>query len=765
MGAEADGRESVRFGVFEFRPKAGELRRNGVRVKLQEQPGQILAALLEAQGDLVTREELRKRLWTADTFVDFDHSLNTAVKRLRDALGDSADNPIFIETLSRRGYRFMAPVARATNGNSHGNANGAGAIPNGDGHRGLMTSAAAATGRWSARFVWWGLAGLVVTAGAVSAGWHAGHRTVRPMQPREMRLTTNSPDAPVEGGSISPDGRMLLYADKLGLHVKDTTSGEIHHVALPAEFKVTSGTWYPDQSHVLISAVPSAKERTSLWKLSLLGGAPQKWVDDGENARVSPDGKRVAFLRGEYPSREIWAMNMDGTDTHKEMAAGGYIYGVPVWSPDSRVLAFVRVVYFPNWNDEDVQIETHVIGSAKSEIVVKDRQLNGGLAWLADGRLFFSLSELPPAQGDSNVWAMPLDLKTGTANGERVRITNGPDRKPVMDASADGKKILFLRTNIQPAVYVANIDKKTKSASLPERLTLDDRKNLPYEWTPDGDAVLYISNREGKFHIYKQTVKQGTPELLDTAGNEPNILRLNPDRTQILYSSLKAANGEKQGIAHDGSRDGMTQTKTMATAANTLSRDIYRILRIPLGGGESQQVLEWPEINNFQCARLPSRECIFSSYANEALEFYEFDAEAGKSSLLFKISDPEWQLYNWTLSPDGALLALAKRLRAQEEAEIQIMSLRGGSTRKIALKEWRSVHSIDWAADGKSIWTCASPREGEEMIVNVDLQGHVKTAVKEPSPYIGWAIPSQDGKRLAIWEASGASNVWMLENF
>ena len=75
------------------------------------------------------------------------------------------------------------------------------------------------------------------------------------------------------------------------------------------------------------------------------------------------------------------------------------------------------------------------------------------------------------------------------------------------------------------------------------------------------------------------------------------------------------------------------------------------------------------------------------------------------------------------------------------------------------------MRSIDWAADSKSIWTCASPREGEEVIVNVDLQGHVKPAVKEPSPYVGWAIPSQDGKRLAIWEASGASNVWMLENF
>src|SRR5215475_6762784 len=150
---------SVRFGVFEFNPQTFELRRNGSRVKLQEQPGQILSALLEAPGDLVTREELRKRLWSEDTFVDFDHSLNTAVKRLRDALGDSADNPIFIETLSRRGYRFMAPMAGAVNGNG----NGHGAI-NGNGTLRTNRSAViAATGRWSARFAWWGVTGLLVT--------------------------------------------------------------------------------------------------------------------------------------------------------------------------------------------------------------------------------------------------------------------------------------------------------------------------------------------------------------------------------------------------------------------------------------------------------------------------------------------------------------------------------------------------------------------------------------------------------------------------
>src|SRR5436309_10917407 len=100
-----------RFGVFELDLKAGELRRHGHKIKLQEQPFQVLSLLLEKPGEVITREELRNRLWPADTFVDFDHSLNAAIRRLRDALGDSADNPTFVETVARRGCRFLASVS------------------------------------------------------------------------------------------------------------------------------------------------------------------------------------------------------------------------------------------------------------------------------------------------------------------------------------------------------------------------------------------------------------------------------------------------------------------------------------------------------------------------------------------------------------------------------------------------------------------------------------------------------------------------------
>ena len=100
----------ARFGVFELDLSAGELRKSGVKMRLQGQPFQVLALLLERAGEVVTREELQQKLWPSDTFVDFDHSLNTAINKVREALGDSASSPRYVETLARRGYRFIAPV-------------------------------------------------------------------------------------------------------------------------------------------------------------------------------------------------------------------------------------------------------------------------------------------------------------------------------------------------------------------------------------------------------------------------------------------------------------------------------------------------------------------------------------------------------------------------------------------------------------------------------------------------------------------------------
>src|SRR5260370_41943299 len=126
MPSEKQSPAILRFGVFEVDVRAGELRKQGVQIKLQEQPFHVLTVLLQRPGEVITREELRNQSWPADTFVDFDNSLNTAINKLREALGDSADNPRFIETLPRRGYRFVAQVT-GVDGTATGTATGASA--------------------------------------------------------------------------------------------------------------------------------------------------------------------------------------------------------------------------------------------------------------------------------------------------------------------------------------------------------------------------------------------------------------------------------------------------------------------------------------------------------------------------------------------------------------------------------------------------------------------------------------------------------------
>jgi DNA-binding winged helix-turn-helix (wHTH) protein len=120
----------IRFGPFEFQPDTGELRKHGLRLKLRGQPIELLTMLLQRPGEPVTREELQRRLRPADTYVDFEHSLNAAMKRLRAALGDSADAPRFIETLAGRGYRFIAPVSQPAEDEGAGRSHICGAVAN-----------------------------------------------------------------------------------------------------------------------------------------------------------------------------------------------------------------------------------------------------------------------------------------------------------------------------------------------------------------------------------------------------------------------------------------------------------------------------------------------------------------------------------------------------------------------------------------------------------------------------------------------------------
>jgi DNA-binding winged helix-turn-helix (wHTH) protein/Tol biopolymer transport system component len=744
----------IRFGIFEVDLCGGQLRRNGLKVRLQEQPFQVLAMLLERPGEVVTREDLHARLWPADTFVDFDHGLNAAVKRLRDALGDSAENPRFVETLARRGYRFLAPAefpsaeAPVAQISSLQNA---------------PTVSNGGKSRW--RLV---AGGFLIVLVALAGGLHLGMRASRALQPvlpKEIRLTANSPDAPVYMGAISPDGRYLAYIDPRGAFLREIATDESHAMSLPEGLRVHHVSWYPDGSHLLAEAVAGNEERSGLWNIPLLGGAPRKLVADGEAGSVSPDGKQLAFLRGDkFNHSEIWLASTDGGEPRLAVNVPGFVIGPAAWSPDSQRFAYLKDVYWPGYSKEDVQIEMYELASGKTDLILNDYRLQYGLVWTRDNRILFSRAEEPPNQGESNVWSLKVDTRPGWRWGAPVRLTGGPDWKPVINMSADGKRAVFVRTNIAPTVFVADVDARTREIGKLQRLTMDERQNRPYEWTPDGKSVLYVSDREGTFRIFRQRIGAATPELITGIQGSPIILRLNPERTEILYlaeAARETAEAPNGSSSSQNSGAGHSDTNTQPEGAFH-SRNLG-LMRVALDGGVSQLVVEDSGINNFQCARLPSRECLYSKYTKDALVFYEFDAKSGAKKELMRTSEPEWQYFNWTLSPDGRTLALAKKMRAATEAEIRLVSTRGGAKRVLKVKDWARIATIDWAADGKSFWASAVRHGETTALINIDLQGHAKAVLQESKPYVGWAIPSQDGKHLAIWEATGGSNAWMLE--
>jgi DNA-binding winged helix-turn-helix (wHTH) protein len=209
MAQPATNRRTVQFGLFELDLEARELRKSGVRIKLQEQPFQILALLLDRPGAIVTREELQKKLWPGDTFVDFDLSLNSAVKKLRQALSDDSENPRFVETLYRRGYRFIAPVNGASNHDqiqlveSGSAATAAPASP-------IPIHAPSKLFRWRRILTLAGIP-LLLLLGLLA------YRLIPPPQPIVLGFTQITHDGLSKGGIVS-DGQRLYFTELQGDH-------------------------------------------------------------------------------------------------------------------------------------------------------------------------------------------------------------------------------------------------------------------------------------------------------------------------------------------------------------------------------------------------------------------------------------------------------------------------------------------------------------------------------------------------------------------
>ncbi len=325
MGEGAAGARIVGFASFALDLRTGDLRKNGSRVSLQEQPLQILSVLLERPGEMVTREELRQRLWPADTFVDFEHGLNAAVKRLRDALGDSAENPRFIETVPRRGYRFIAAINGAAEATTRPRAP----------RRHSRTAAFASV--------------TAVLALAALGYMIRTSRTASPPPDRTLTRLTFAPGLQTEP-TWSPDGRYVAYSsDQSGnfeIWVQPVAGGDAVQVTKDSAHD-WQPEWSPDGSRIVFR---SERQGGGLYVVPALGGHERRIANFGFRPRWSPDGKLVLFtttmLSTVAPPR-LFAAGLDGGTPREVLReflsrfeAHGINNGPPAsmaWHPDGRV--------------------------------------------------------------------------------------------------------------------------------------------------------------------------------------------------------------------------------------------------------------------------------------------------------------------------------------------------------------------------------------------------------------------------------------------
>jgi DNA-binding winged helix-turn-helix (wHTH) protein len=351
----------VKFGPFEADLNTRELWKSGVRLKLGGQPFEILALLVERRGQLVTREELRKRIWVEDTFVDFNHGLNAAVNKLREVLGDSAEDPRYIETLPRRGYRFIAKIEEPGPVHPHNvpvvettrEANWRGDIAGDD------WQAKVPVKRQTLVYAWTFLALIALATAVVTKLW----------------LEWRNPE---RSAAAEREMKFKLAAERTSSHAPGIWQLDVSRAADPL-------------GPTLVTSSPEA----------IAGPQP------------SPDGRKLAFMAGRNENMEIWVSNLDGS------SAAGLTNlrssGTPRWSPDSRWIAF-------DGAGSRGEASIFVISAAGGPVraIVDDQWNNMVPSWSRDGKWIYFASNRAKDTLESQVWKVSLDtgrLVQVTRNG------------------------------------------------------------------------------------------------------------------------------------------------------------------------------------------------------------------------------------------------------------------------------------------------------------------------------------------------------------
>jgi Tol biopolymer transport system component/DNA-binding winged helix-turn-helix (wHTH) protein len=535
----------VRFGPYEVDFGSGELSKHGIRIKLQDQPLRILKSLLEHPGQVIPREELIRVLWPEGTFVDYDHGLNAGIAKLRQALLDSADKPHYIETIGRRGYRFIAKIE----------AN--------------VTSTPPSSPR---RWLVWALvsAGLILV---VAASLFYLRRTVTTPPLVKVAPLTSFPGRQFTP-AISPDGKQVAFS----WNGENSGNFDIYVKLLDASapLKLTSSpadeyfpAWSPDNR--AIAFCRSVSGHVELWMVPALGGAERKVGESAECEGLSwsPNGKSLALVDRELPRGpyHLALLTVETGEKRKISSPPDESFGdfSPVFSPDGRAIAFRRA---SSSVTEDLYVLPLTIAG---ETQGKPRRLTSqervfGLDWMADGRRIVYSSD---RYGRTGIWTIlvsggvPEQLVVGGENAEGISVSrNGHNRLVYVRETVDA--------NIWRMPGPASSDRNEVSTRLIASTKLDQEPQL----SPDGNKIVFSSDRSGTAELWVSDGEGHNPAQLTSLGGPiPGSPRWSPDSQRVTFDCSKAGNSDIYTINVDGGPPHRVTTESSIDVRPSWSRD------------------------------------------------------------------------------------------------------------------------------------------------------------------------------------------------
>jgi len=628
---------TYRFGIFEVDLRTGELRKNGIKLKIQEQSLQVLAMLLAEPGALVTREELRNRLWSADTFVDFDHSINAAIKRLREVLSDETDSPRFIETLPRRGYRFIAPV---------------------DPQPGSMVTRITERSSLRSIVLRLGLAGAAAALLA-SATWHlVSGRVESSLRPPRVVPFTSFPDR-AEGPAFSPDGNYVAFArysdapEVSGIYIKQVDTNHLLQLTKNEKDWFCCPVWSPDGRYIAFSRYPNNGRTTDMITISAIGGAERKLLSRVSAHGLldwSPDGKFIAFTAKDVDREtySIFLLSVDSLETHKLTGPPmNHQDAGPAFSPDGMQLAFIRTS-----NDLGDIFIMPANGGETRRLTFDHASIPSPPTWTRDGQsvVFSSTRSSIPT-----LWRIPV------SGGSPVQVSGVGVVTLHPSVSPRGHRLAYEQIMGSSSIWSVDLDKiEKKDSSI--QVTASKGYNRAPELSPDGRKIAFDSDRSGTMEIWTCGRDGSNPMQVTHLGvaQSPGAPRWSPDGQRIAFDStlgehnaifvMNAEGGLPHPLTHEGSdslnpswsRDGKWIYFTSIRSGE------WQIWKMPGAGGEPVQVTKHGGHAAFESA--DGKFIYYTKISDGGIWRMQVDG-GQESSLSPQIHLQQWN--NWALTDNG----------------------------------------------------------------------------------------------------------------